>query len=302
MSSKVPLLSDQILVAVEECSASERKVARTVLAAYPVAGLESVGELAARAGVSGPSVLRFISRLGFESYRDFQRSLLDEVQDRFSSEGNGSSKRISAAVGQSLDTAALRRSLDVTFKNVSGQKLQAVLDLLADPKRRIICLGGSFSHVLASYLYIHLRLLRPAVSLLGSGLNHSIEEVVDATPRDVLVVFDYRAYQQDTIELARAAADRKATIVVFTDPGLSPIADFADHILVSEVEAILEFESFVPAMAVVEALLASLEVRLGDRVRTRFEAMDELRTSIGVSPSNSVEGNGDKKRRKAQSK
>ena len=49
-----------------ELSASERKVGRALLAAYPIAGLETVGQLATRAKVSGPTVMRFVSRLGFE--------------------------------------------------------------------------------------------------------------------------------------------------------------------------------------------------------------------------------------------
>jgi DNA-binding MurR/RpiR family transcriptional regulator len=48
-------------------SPGERKVARALLAAYPVAGLEAVADLAERAKVSAPTVLRFAGRLGYTS-------------------------------------------------------------------------------------------------------------------------------------------------------------------------------------------------------------------------------------------
>ena len=56
----------------DELTPAERKVARTLLARYPAAGLESTAALAAAAGTSKPTVLRLLARLGFGSYPDFQ--------------------------------------------------------------------------------------------------------------------------------------------------------------------------------------------------------------------------------------
>ncbi len=61
---------------------AERRVARTLLETYPTAGLESLPQLADGAGVTGPTVLRFVRKIGFDGYPDFQRSLRQEVQAR----------------------------------------------------------------------------------------------------------------------------------------------------------------------------------------------------------------------------
>src|SRR3989442_6231635 len=66
-------------------SPAERKLARALLASYPIAGLESVARFAERAGVSPPTVTRFITKLGFRGYPEFQESLRLEVQARLSS-------------------------------------------------------------------------------------------------------------------------------------------------------------------------------------------------------------------------
>lgn len=63
-------------------SPAELKIARALMAHYPAAGLESTSGLAARAGVSPPTVVRFVARLDFDGYRQFQQSLRDEVQAR----------------------------------------------------------------------------------------------------------------------------------------------------------------------------------------------------------------------------
>ena len=60
---------------------SDLKVARALLSNYPAAGLNTVAHLAQVAGVSGPTVVRFVARLGFEGYPDFQQALLAEVRN-----------------------------------------------------------------------------------------------------------------------------------------------------------------------------------------------------------------------------
>ena len=63
----------------DELTPAERKVARTLLARYPAAGLESTAALAAAAGTGKPTVLRLLARLGFGGYPDFQERLRAEV-------------------------------------------------------------------------------------------------------------------------------------------------------------------------------------------------------------------------------
>src|ERR1700716_2714620 len=66
-------------------SPAERRLARVLLTSYPIAGLESLARFADRAAVSPPTVTRFIGKLGFRGYPDFQDRLRQEVQARLSS-------------------------------------------------------------------------------------------------------------------------------------------------------------------------------------------------------------------------
>src|SRR5260370_11615120 len=66
-------------------SPAERKLARVLLASYPIAGLESVARFAERAQVSPPTVTRFITKLGFSGYPEFPHAPRHEVPARLSS-------------------------------------------------------------------------------------------------------------------------------------------------------------------------------------------------------------------------
>jgi len=75
-------LADRIRQIQGSLSPAEHKLSRVFLANYPTAGLESTIEFAKKGNVSAPTVLRFVSRLGFNKYRDFQDALREEVQAR----------------------------------------------------------------------------------------------------------------------------------------------------------------------------------------------------------------------------
>src|ERR1051325_6002989 len=94
----------------DSLSPAERKLARVLLASYPIAGLESVARFAERAGVSAPTVTRFITKIGFRGYPEFQEQLRQEVQARLSSplaryHSEGESKEAGSPVSRALEVS-----------------------------------------------------------------------------------------------------------------------------------------------------------------------------------------------------
>src|SRR5438874_6815582 len=80
-----PRVGELVRQHLDSLSPAERRLARALLASYPIAGLESVARFAERARVSPPTVTRFITKLGFRGYPEFQEALRQEVQARLSS-------------------------------------------------------------------------------------------------------------------------------------------------------------------------------------------------------------------------
>jgi DNA-binding MurR/RpiR family transcriptional regulator len=64
---------------------AERRVAHVLLGNNLMLGLDTIAALAARARVSGPTVLRFVTKQGFSGYPEFQRALREELSARMSS-------------------------------------------------------------------------------------------------------------------------------------------------------------------------------------------------------------------------
>ncbi|HEY2437196.1 MAG TPA: MurR/RpiR family transcriptional regulator, partial [Solirubrobacteraceae bacterium] len=265
----------------------ERRLARVLLASYPIAGLESVARFAERAGVSPPTVTRFITKLGFRGYPEFQEKLRHEVQARLSSplaRYRDEPKRDSA-INDALEISS--HNLKATLELLSDRDLKEAVHLLADVRRRVMVLGGRVSAPLARYLAGQLHLLRPGIGLVDSERSAPAQQLIDMRKTDVLVVFDYRRYQPDTIDSARVAAARGCDVILFTDPWLSPASAFARQVLVTSVETVGPFDSLVGAMAVVEAVIAAVLRQLGPRAEARMQSLERLRAGDVLGGSDS---------------
>lgn len=290
-------LAAKLKMAHDSLSPAEKRVSRALIADYPVAGLEPVHRLAERANVSAPTVLRLISKLGIGSYPDMQRVLRGEISARTSSPlemyDDRSTPEASNLSGKSSlkfvaeSRRVLSRGLTATFDSIPEGEMSEIVKLLANPRRRIWTVGGRFSDLLAQYLTIHLKLLRKDVGHV-SRLDHDRTfALMDFGPKDVVIAFDYRRYQDSTIAFCEVVKKSKATTVLFTDPWLSPAAKHADHLLSCSVAAPSPFDSLTSAFALVETVIAGVVGELGEGPRQRIEAFDALEERslrLGATP------------------
>lgn len=266
---------------------SDLKVARALLADYPAAGLNTVAQLAALAGVSGPTVVRFANRLGFEGFPDFQKALLAEVQARMNSPLAMIDAGKASAVPQEQIYQEVLRSCVVMLETTSGMvtaaDFEAAARLITEPSLRLHFIGGRFSGYLAGMLWQHLRQLRAECHMVGGNLPDRVDSLIDIGRRDLIVAFDYRRYQIDTIQFVTAAAERGAQVILFTDPWASPLAACAKVVLAAPVEGPSPFDTMVPALAQVEALIAAVTTRLSSSSRARIAEIEALRRRSGIT-------------------
>ena len=271
-------LAEALKRSLDAMSPSEKKVARALIADYPVAGLEPVARLAERASVSTPTVFRMLARVGIPSYPRMQEMLREEIAQRTTSPIDQYEAR---GPGPGADHHVLGGAKEVFVAGVAGSldavpssEFDRVVRLLADPKRRVWTVGGRYSGLVAEYLTLHLRLLRSDAHFVGRSESDKSLALLDLGPRDVLVAFDYRRYQEATVAFVARAKEHRATTVLFTDPWLSPAARHADYLLSSSVEAPSPFDSLVPSLALVEAVVAGVVSELGAEPLGRIQAFD----------------------------
>ena len=271
--------------------ATERRVAHRILADYPVAGLHSASDLARETGVSAPTVLRLVARIGFASYPDFQRVMREELTAQLSSPLNKLSpktRRPGAPGASWLQSfvAKIEDNIVETFRHLPAAEFEQTVSLLADRRKQLHVIGGRFTDALAHYLAVQLRIVRPGVNHLRDQEANWYDQVLDMGKRDVLVIFDIRRYQASLLRLAQAASRRQVSVILITDQWLSPISRMATHVLPARIEAPSVWDSSVALMALTEALLSETTRLQWDDGQKRMRALEVMRTeAAAVEPS-----------------
>ncbi len=277
-----PTLADRITASLASLTRSERQVARALLARYPTAGLESVSQFAESAGVSAPTVLRFIAKLGFAGYAEFRRALRDELEAQAEYPLTRVSVTAEGASAMAELGSRLAATVDDTVGMIDVAELAHVVDVLRDERRDVWLLGGDFTDVAARHLDFHLRKMRPRVRLLDHDLIRRADQLADMRRRDVLVVFDIRRYQRDSVDSARLAAERGAVVVLVTDQWMSEVAEFAEVVLRSRVDGPSRWDSLVGMIALVELLALAFDDSAWSNARRRVELIERHRARLAA--------------------
>lgn len=275
MASTQSSVAEVIADLADALPAGERRAAQTLLANYPVVGLKTVAEFAVQAGVSSPTILRLVARLGFSNYAEFQARLQDELVARLQSPLSRTASGKPGAADSFVDAAV--GNIHETFRHLSKRQIDGLASLIADPRARIYLAGGRFTDPLARYLAAHLALLRPNVIHLSGQENAWRDRLVDMGKRDVLIVFDIRRYQESIAAFAEKAHRRGVNVMLFTDQWLSPAARFAGHIIAGRTGVPSAWDSSAALFVVVEALIAALTVQLDDGGARRMAEIEALR-------------------------
>lgn len=248
---------------------------------YPAAGLDTVASLAGQASVSAPTVLRLTERIGFGSFAEFREALLTELHQRALAPIAQYPEHIADEDPLLRAPAIFRRGIDETFDTMGHAEFATAVALLASPRNRIFATGGRFTSVLARNLIQQLEVVRPDTHFLSVEDRTSM--LTDFGPRDVLFVVDLRRYQPSTVTFGQQAARLGTKVVLLTDRWLSPLAEHADTVLTCSLDAPHPLDSMVPALAVIETLLAGVVDELGDAPIERMKRYDDAWASRGFS-------------------
>ena len=256
-----------------ELTSAEKRCARALLADYPSAGLASASSLAEAAGTSTPTVLRFLARLGFGSYRTFQQRLRDEITRTATSPVQRAARSRAQRSAPTDFTAAVDQRIGIAEQLVRGvpqPEFDAAVALLASRPRRTLVAGGYFTQHLAALLASQLDQLLTGVDFTQDPLRADIGKYLDLGKDGVALLFDFRRYERSAKQLAELVKEQGARLIILTDHELSPSAQLADVVLPVYVDGV-PFDSDAGVLILLESLVECVFNALGPKAIHRME-------------------------------
>jgi DNA-binding MurR/RpiR family transcriptional regulator len=276
-------LSQRIRDAFERLPPEVQRAARWVADHPGEAGLLSMRQQAARAGVSPPTMVRLARSLGLADYAALRRPFQIVMAGRAVDYGKRASV-LQAAPGASRVDRLARELAASQIDDVQSvitlnepAAVEAAVAAIAEA-RRVGFIGVRASFGIAfEFRYAYNLIARNGV--LFEGIGGTLQDQVDTLARsDVLVAISHEPYSMPTVRAVDAAAARGVSVIALTDSTLSPLARKATHTLLYQTDSVSFFPSMIAPLALVELLLARLAARGGKAVLKRLAEVDRRLT------------------------
>jgi DNA-binding MurR/RpiR family transcriptional regulator len=257
---------------------SQRKLLEYILAHEEESVFLKIAELARRAKVSQATVSRLSQALGFKGFPGFQK----ELQRLFRNKLTTTSRLQNTVRKVTSDRDVLTKVLQTDMENISETLKQTSLSEFRKFVKslasagRIVVVGLRSTHSLAVFFGVALEFLQKNVWILQPGIGDMWDRLLGLHKGDVVVGFSFPRYTKQTIEVLRFAKDKGLKTLAITDTLISPLAQYADHVLTARYRMDSFIESFTAPLSLVNAVVTALGVHNQKSTLQSLRALEEV--------------------------
>ena len=259
-------------------SKGHKKIADFIKSNYEKASFMTAASLGKAVGVSESTVVRFASNIGFDGYPELQKYLQEAVKSHLTSVQRmdvaasryGSDDFIDRAF--MTDIEMIKQTRDSISREAFLKSAEAI-----NKAKKIYILGVRSSAALASFAAFYLRFLYENVVLIDTSASSELfEHLFRISSEDVCIAISFPRYSNQTVRALSFAKSRGATIISITDGEMSPIAQYATHLLVTKSSMVSFVDSLVAPLSVINALVAASAKEKQEDVYNDFKALEEI--------------------------
>ena len=273
-----------INASIDTMSAGQRRIAAMILENPHWAMQANVEELAAKAGVSAPTIVRFARTVGCDGLRDLKLKLAGALAigapylHRSVTPGDSAADVVRNVVG----------SVTSVLADWQHQLVPADVERAAEAMhraRRVDCFGtGATSNFLA--VDMQARLFRLGITANAFSDAH-LQLVAGAmqTEEDVLFAISFVGRMPTLLEAVAVAKERGATVIALTQTN-TPLAAMADIVLGIDVphDATMRVgsDAYVVQLLMIEILMVIIGLKRGPATLSRLGEIHDILLTHGV--------------------
>lgn len=259
-------------------SKGHRKIAEYIMTRYDKAAFMTASKLGNIVGVSESTVVRFASELGFEGYPELQRALKEYTSNKLTAV-----QRIDVMHDQmggedvyekilNMDMDKIRKTLDEGDR----EEFYRTVDTLCAAKN-IYVIGARSAAVLARFMSFYFTMMFENVKLVHTtSTSEMFEQILGIGEGDIMIGISFPRYSKHTVKAFRYASSRGAKVIAVTDCKASPLAAYADNILLARSDMVSFADSLVAPMSVINALIVAVGMRKRDYVIENYERLEKI--------------------------
>ena len=245
-----------------EMGPGERRIADYIVKNTSEVITLSVTELATKCNSGEATIVRFSKRIGFEGYQELKVILARELGSKsvLSEEIKKDDTCFNILCKQIADISLCLRE---TQEIIDPEKLEEATSRIMDASRIVVFGLGNSASIAMDAAHKFMRLGLDAVSCSDNHMQAIIASHL--TGDAVAIGISHSGSSKDVVEALEMAKINGAFTIAITNYDHSPIMETADITLFTKAEetnrSILGLTSRIAALAIIDAIYASIEVR-----------------------------------------
>jgi len=257
---------------------SQRKLLEYILGHEDESVFLKIGDLAQKGNVSQATVVRLAKTLGFKGFPEFQRELQRLFRNKLTTISRLQNTVKKVAGEKDIVTKVLQTDIDNiahTLEQTSISEFRQFVKGIASADR-IIIVGLRSAHALAIFLGVALEFLQKNVWVLQPGIGDMWDRLLGLRKGDLVIGISFPRYTKQTVEVLSFARQKGVKTLAITDTLISPLAQFADHVLTARYKMDSFIESFTAPLSLINAVVTALGVQDKKTTLTSLKALEEI--------------------------
>ncbi len=275
-------MQGDLLKSIEEKMSSfskgQKLIAAYILEHYEKAAYLTASKMGSIVGVSESTVVRFAIELGYEGYPDFQHSLQEIIRNRLTSFQRMEVTNNLIGDGNVLDKVLLSdaEKLRRTMEEIDHKLFEEAIDRIVSAKT-IYIIGVRSSSSLAGFLNFNFRMIFDNVKFVQTTSGSEMfEQIMRIGEGDVMIAISFPRYSKRIINAVEYARSKNADVVALTDSKLSPIARYANQLLIAQSDMASFVDSLVAPLSIINAIIVAVSRKKQDELTERLRALEEV--------------------------
>lgn len=267
-----------------EFSKSQRAIGSYIAEHYEKAAFMTAAKLGAAVNVSESTVVRFAIEMGFEGYPEMQKALHSFSKNRLTAlqRLNITNDRIDQ---EHLLKSVLLQDIErirSTIEVASEKTFEEAIDKILTAKN-IYIFGAMSSSVLARFLENYFQLIFDNVHYVQPVNTSGIfQQLIRMGKDDTFIVISYPRYSQSTVNATNYAARCGANIIALTDSTSSPLAPYADQLLLAKSDMASFADSLVAPLSLINAIIVAVGMKKQEGLEITLSKLEEMWDENGV--------------------
>ena len=271
-------LFHQLRAEIPSLSKGHKKIAEYILSHYDKAAFMTASKLGTIVGVSESTVVRFATELGYEGYPELQRALKESTSNKLTTV-----QRIDVMNDQLGDEDVYEKILNMDIDKIkktldegSKEEFYATVDTLVKAKN-IYIIGARSAAVLARFVAFYFTMMFENVKLVHTtSTSEMFEQILNIGENDIMIGISFPRYSKHTVKAFRYASTNGAKVIAITDSKKSPLAEYADNILLARSDMTSFADSLVAPLSVINALIVAVGMKKRNFVAENYERLEEI--------------------------